>query len=78
MNSCSSFTNPNQDIKNLFNYNLLPSILKIVLGHGLNPKSPPDKIDFILCDNKINTVLSILENKDGILTDYELNKINFI
>ena len=69
--SDNPFINPNPEIKDLFNYRIIPTIIKLLINENKVP------VNFILCDNKLNTVSSILENRDDILTDEELTQINF-
>jgi hypothetical protein len=65
------FDNNNPKIKTLFNELIIPTILQILL------KKNSETLDFILLDNKLNSVITIIENKKGILTNEELLRIKF-
>jgi len=67
--SDNPFTNPNHLIKDVFNEKIIPAIIRILLSI-----KPREILDFILCDNKLNTVSKL----HTILNPLELSKIKFI
>ena len=71
IDSVNPFTNPNPEVKDLFNYKILPKIIKLLLKYTKKP------LDMILCDNRVNTVSCLIENKHNILTEDELSNIKF-
>lgn len=50
------FDNPNPIIKDLFNEKILPTAIRLLLE-----KNKDQKLDFVLCDNKLNTVSTVLD-----------------
>ena len=50
------FANPNPIIKDLFNEKILPRAIRLLLE-----KNKDQKLDFVLCDNKLNTVKTVLD-----------------
>jgi hypothetical protein len=68
LKSREGFINANPLIKDLFNKEILPKIIRMYLSNS------DKKLDFIYLDNKLNTTNSILE----VLTPPEIERINFI